>query len=278
MFTGSPVANVESRCSSATTSPDSMPTRASRSSVRTLSSVARPARTARSASSSCASGIPKAAMTASPANFSTVPPCVTMQCATSSKKRETRRRTISGSTPESSSVESTRSTKSTVASFRSIPHMVRGGRLARIGADARSEGLQGVRRAGHLPGGDRRRGRPCDRPCVRRAVRAEADRRRPRHAALEPGDGRRRDPRRRRGRRRRPRPRDDRDGDALFRRRRARPRRRLHRHRLAQPEGVHRDEDRPPRRAARRRRLGAPRRARPGARGAEAPGRARPGR
>jgi len=33
------------------------------------------ARTARSASSSCAIGIPKTAITASPMNFSTVPPC-----------------------------------------------------------------------------------------------------------------------------------------------------------------------------------------------------------
>ena len=37
------------------------------------------------------------------------------------------------------------------------------------------------------------------------------------------------------------------------------------RHRLAQPEAVHRDEDRPARRAARRRRVGPARRARPGA-------------
>ena len=37
------------------------------------------ARTARSASSSCACGMPNAAITASPANFSTMPPCVAMQ-------------------------------------------------------------------------------------------------------------------------------------------------------------------------------------------------------
>ena len=58
--------------------------------------------------------------------------------------------------------------------------------------------------------------------------------------------------------------RDDRHRDALFRRRRARPRRRRHGHRLAQPEGVHGDEDRPPRRAPRRRRFGPPRHPRPG--------------
>src|SRR5579864_5468353 len=118
-FTGSPVAKVDSRWSSETTSPDSIPIRAFMSSSRTLLRVAKPARTARSASSSCASGIPKAAMTASPANFSTVPPCVTMQCATSSKNLVTWRRTTSGSRPARRSVESTRSTNSTVASLRS---------------------------------------------------------------------------------------------------------------------------------------------------------------
>ncbi len=119
MFTGSPVAKVDST-SSATTSPDSIPTRAARPSSLTRSSVASAARTARSASSSCASGTPKAAMTASPANFSTVPPCVTMQCETWSKNRDTRRRTISGSTSATSSVDETRSTNRTVASLRSM--------------------------------------------------------------------------------------------------------------------------------------------------------------
>ena len=55
------------------------------------------ARTARSASSSCACGMPNAAMTASPANFSTMPPCVITQCETRSKNAFTRRRTTSGS-------------------------------------------------------------------------------------------------------------------------------------------------------------------------------------
>src|SRR2546423_8984312 len=111
-----------------------MPMRALRSSSRTFSSVARPARTARSASSSCASGTPKAAMTASPANFSTVPPCVTMQCATWSKKRLTRLRITSGSASARASVDATRSTNSTVASFRSISRMVVAGDLVRIRA------------------------------------------------------------------------------------------------------------------------------------------------
>ena len=43
-------------------------------SARTASTSSRPARTARSASSSCAVGAPQTAMTASPMNFSTVPP------------------------------------------------------------------------------------------------------------------------------------------------------------------------------------------------------------
>ena len=69
-----------------------------------------PARIARSASSSCAWATPNAARTASPANFSTIPPCVVTQCVTSSKNRVTRRRTISGSAALISSVEPTRST------------------------------------------------------------------------------------------------------------------------------------------------------------------------
>jgi hypothetical protein len=40
------------------------------------------ARTARSASSSCAVGAPKTAMTASPMNFSTVPPKCSISCFT----------------------------------------------------------------------------------------------------------------------------------------------------------------------------------------------------
>ena len=118
MFTASPVAKVDSD-SSATTSPDSMPMRASSARPCTESMIAAAARTARSPSSSCACGMPNAAMTASPANFSTMPPCVVMQCETCSKNEVTRRRTTSGSRVETSSVEPTRSTKRTVASLRS---------------------------------------------------------------------------------------------------------------------------------------------------------------
>ena len=63
------------------TSPVTMPTRistsatsrSSRSAETTLTS-SRPARTALSESSSCAVGTPQTAITASPMNFSTVPP------------------------------------------------------------------------------------------------------------------------------------------------------------------------------------------------------------
>jgi len=66
-------------------------------------------------------GTPNAAITASPANFSTVPPCVTMQRETWSKKLLTRRRTTSGSASATSAVESDEVTNSTVASLRSMP-------------------------------------------------------------------------------------------------------------------------------------------------------------
>ena len=85
MLTTSPV-TIPSPCSgrapSATTaSPVLMPIRTcseSAGSASFSSSIAsrmrRPARTARSASSSCATGAPNTAITASPMNFSTVPP------------------------------------------------------------------------------------------------------------------------------------------------------------------------------------------------------------
>ena len=81
------------------------------------------ARTARSASSSCATGTPKTASTASPANFSTVPPYASMCAFARSKNPVTRRRATSGSLDVTSEVESTRSTKSAVASFRSTPEV-----------------------------------------------------------------------------------------------------------------------------------------------------------
>ena len=82
------------------------------------------------------------------------------------------------------------------------------------------------------------------------------DRSRARHAPRCADDDSRRDRGGSRRRRRRARPRHGRNRDGLPRGRVARARRRYLRHRLAQPEGVHRDEDRPPRGAPRRRRLG----------------------
>ena len=128
---------------------------------------------------------------------------------------------------------------------------------------ARPEGLQGIRRPRRLPGRARRGGRVRDRPGLRRALRAEADRGRARHARLLAVDGGRADRRRRRRGRRRARPRARRHRDGLFRRRRPRARRGRRRHRLAQPQGVHGDEDRQARRAARRRRVRAARDSRP---------------
>ncbi len=118
-FTASPVANVDS-ASSTTTSPASIPIRASSWRSSTAARIASAARAARRASSSCAWGTPNAAITASPANFSTMPPCCSTHPETISKKRVTRRRTTSGSAPVTSRVESTMSTNSTDASLRSM--------------------------------------------------------------------------------------------------------------------------------------------------------------
>ena len=84
------------------------------------------------------------------------------------------------------------------------------------------------------------------------------------HAAVGAGNGARSDRRCGRRGRRRLRYRHGRHRDALLRRRRARARGRHRRHRLAQPEGVHRDEDRAPRGAAGRRRFRPVRHPRPG--------------
>ena len=63
------------------------PRSATRSTLRRASAsrISTAARTARSASSSCTTGMPKTAMTASPTNFSTVPPCRSTTARISSK-------------------------------------------------------------------------------------------------------------------------------------------------------------------------------------------------
>jgi hypothetical protein len=102
-------------------SPVTTPARAARScpmlsTPRTTSSAAR---TARWASSSWATGVPQTAMTASPMNFSTVPPWWTIDDAARSKYPCCSSRTCSGSRPDANAVKPTRSTKSTVTRRRS---------------------------------------------------------------------------------------------------------------------------------------------------------------
>ena len=72
-FTASPVASRSDV--PVTTSPVFTPIRPRIPSSGNASRISTAARQARNASSSCAAGIPKTAMTASPMNFSTVPPC-----------------------------------------------------------------------------------------------------------------------------------------------------------------------------------------------------------
>ena len=86
---------------------------------RTPSRIANAHRTARSASSSCTRGTPKTATTASPANFSTLPPnSATSACIRSKNARWTLWRS-SGSSRSPSCVEPTTSQNSAVTSFRS---------------------------------------------------------------------------------------------------------------------------------------------------------------
>ena len=86
-------------------------------------------RTARSASSSCATGAPKTAMTASPMNFSTVPPKRSMSALTRSWYGRSVARTSSGSARSERLVNPTRSTKSTETTLLSSPAVA----LARAG-------------------------------------------------------------------------------------------------------------------------------------------------
>ena len=83
-LTASPVTSV-SPSPPTTTSPVLTPMRASSPCSAIAARISAAARTARSASSSCETGIPKTAMTASPTNFSTVPPCRSTIARRSSK-------------------------------------------------------------------------------------------------------------------------------------------------------------------------------------------------
>src|SRR5262249_36126138 len=72
-------------------------------------------------------GTPNTASTASPTNFSTVPPCSVRVDLATSKNGARRPRSSSGSRSVASRVEPTRSANTIVASFRSAPARWRGG-------------------------------------------------------------------------------------------------------------------------------------------------------
>ena len=106
--------------------PSSRSSRSLSASIESRRSTA--ARTALSASSSCASGIPKTAITASPMNFSTVPPCSSSACSASSNHSDWTRRSDSGSSCSPIGVEPTQSQKSTVTVFLTSTGRVYGAR------------------------------------------------------------------------------------------------------------------------------------------------------
>ncbi len=135
-LTGSPVTSV-CRPPPVMTSPVLMPIRSfrdrprratsSRSRAPTSSRISTAARTARSASSSWALGIPKTAITASPMNFSTVPPWKVITRSARRKAVSISSRSGSGSRCSPSSVDPTTSAKSTVTSLRAAVPVVRKG-------------------------------------------------------------------------------------------------------------------------------------------------------
>ena len=89
------------------------------------------ARTARTGSSSCERGIPKTAMTASPMNFSTVPPWEWITSSISSKKRPITRRRASGSNRSPSAVEPVTSANRIVTTLRTSEGISSGGNQRR---------------------------------------------------------------------------------------------------------------------------------------------------
>ncbi len=98
-----------------------MPRAACSSSLSSASASRMPsaAASARRASSSRTTGTPNTAITASPMNFSGVPPCATIRSLIASKYRSVTVRRVSGSSTPDSAVEPTRSQKSTVTGLRS---------------------------------------------------------------------------------------------------------------------------------------------------------------
>ena len=151
-FTASPVTSVCPCGSPATTSPVLTPIRAasetpwSRSSsllsTTSASHISPAARTARSASSSCTFGTPKTAITASPMNFSTVPPWRSSAARISSKYRDMTRRSDSGSSRSPIAVEPVTSQKTTVTVLRVSCCTARDvSGAAQAGQNAKSSGL-----------------------------------------------------------------------------------------------------------------------------------------
>ena len=103
-------------------SPVSTPARASipGPSALTAWTSSSPARTARSASSSCAVGAPQTAITASPMNFSTVPPYRAITSDARSKYRPSTARTSSASRSSAKGVNPTRSANRIDTTRRSV--------------------------------------------------------------------------------------------------------------------------------------------------------------
>ena len=133
-----------------TTSPVLTPILPSIPSPGSAARISSAARTARSASSSRTIGTPKRAITASPMNFSTVPPCRSTIVFISPKYLASTLRSASGSTDSPSAVEPTTSQNSTVTTLRCTREAYGGaGGRARCspGARGRRGSCAGFRRA-----------------------------------------------------------------------------------------------------------------------------------
>ncbi len=115
-FTASPVTSRSDV--PVTTSPVFTPIRPRIPSSGSASRISTAARQARSASSSCATGTPNTAITASPMNFSTVPPCDSTIAFIRSKYRASSARSASGSVDSPSAVDPVTSQNSTVTVLR----------------------------------------------------------------------------------------------------------------------------------------------------------------
>ena len=94
------------------------PIRPSIPSPANASRISTAARQARNASSSCTAGTPNTAITASPMNFSTEPPCDSTIPRITSKYRANSARNASGSVDSPNAVEPTTSQNSTDTTFR----------------------------------------------------------------------------------------------------------------------------------------------------------------